>query len=373
MDNFKGSIAQKNVQFPIEVVIEPMAGENYSRAMIFIPLSQGSTYLPGIDDAEAGKLFELTSTNYADLTGGLLKSWLIPFFKSANAGKIGIAIYGDDQDSTETLSVVYEKFKMYAYFKFGLCDVEKYNEFQFSLSELCMVDELYSDLWIGTNDKNVLKKSSALIERLNTIKSNARVIYNPDSSINPALAQLGITLSKINSTGTPVGNSVDMVGFSTISASGETDSDGDVQNLSSIEVSVLDSQKIGYNTAVGDGTKNVVTEGSLTLKGESVGANWVRNFITYMCKVKTANLITRMNSLRGNATYQAILLILTGQVKGFLDSGRIDKFTITAPTYSSLPKSGDKFIIPNAWRANYIDNTREVTVYGTLYLSQPTK
>lgn len=373
MDNFKGSIAQKNVQFPIEVVIEPMAGENYSRAMIFIPLSQGSTYLSGIDGVEAGKLYELKSDNYATLTGGLLKNSLAPFFKSATSVAVGVAVYDDGEGAESKLSVVYEKFKMFAYFKFGITESDKYNDLQFELSELCVADSLYSDLWIGTSDKNVLKKTSALIERLTIIKSNARVIYNPDSSINPALAQLGITLSEINSTGTPVGNSVDMVGFSTISASGETDSDGDVQNLSSIEVSVLDSQKIGYNTSVGDGTKNVVTEGSLTLQGESVGANWIKNFITYMCKVKTANLITRMNALRGNATYQAILLILTDQVKGFLDSGRLDKFTITAPTYSSLPKSGDKFIIPNAWRANYIDNTREVTVYGTLYLQQPTK
>lgn len=373
MDNFKGSIAQKNVQFPIEVVIEPMAGENYSRAMIFIPLSQGSTYLPGIDDAEAGKLFELTSANYADLTGGLLKSWLIPFFQSATAGKIGIAIFDAGQDSTETLSVVYEKFKMYAYFKFGLCDVENYNELQFSLSELCMVDELYSDLWIGTNDKNVLKKSSALIERLNTIKSNARVIYNPDSSINPALAQLGKTLSEVNVTGTPVGNSVDMVGFNTISASGETDSDGDVQNLSAIEIFTLDSQKIGYNTAVGDGTKNVVTEGSLTLKGESVGANWVRNFITYMCKVKNASYITKMNKFRNNQTYQGVLLILQEQVSSFLNLGRLANFKLTAPVFADLPKSGDTIVVPNAWSADYVDNTRLVTVFGTLYLTQPTK
>ena len=35
MSEFKGSIAQVNVQFPIETVIEPVAGENYTRAIIF--------------------------------------------------------------------------------------------------------------------------------------------------------------------------------------------------------------------------------------------------------------------------------------------------------------------------------------------------
>ena len=35
MSQFKGSIAQVNVNYPIETVITPMAGENYSRAVIF--------------------------------------------------------------------------------------------------------------------------------------------------------------------------------------------------------------------------------------------------------------------------------------------------------------------------------------------------
>ena len=53
-ETFKDSIAQQNVQYPIETVIEPMAGENYSRALIFMPVSQAATYLPGVDSAAAG-------------------------------------------------------------------------------------------------------------------------------------------------------------------------------------------------------------------------------------------------------------------------------------------------------------------------------
>jgi len=89
MDNFKGSIAQKNVQFPIEVVIEPLAGENYSRAMIFIPISKKEDYLKGIDSVEAGKLYTLTSSNYGDLTGDLLKkipACIFVFVKTWQAG-----------------------------------------------------------------------------------------------------------------------------------------------------------------------------------------------------------------------------------------------------------------------------------------------
>lgn len=373
-DNFKGSIAQKNVQFPIETVIEPLAGENYSRVMAFIPISQGSTYLAGIDGVESGKLYTLNADNYGNLTSGLLKTCLKPFFNSAPAGIMGVAVYDDGEDADlNKIENVYEKFKMYAYFKVGITESEAYNALQFKLSDLCKPDSLYSDLWIGTSDSNVLTKQSALITQLVTIKSNARVIYNPDTSINPALAQLGKTLSTANATGTPVGNSIDMVAFGTISPSGATSSDGVVQNLTATQTLALDEQKIGYNTSVGDETNNVVTEGSMTLQGELVGANWIKNFITYMCKVKTANLITRMNKFRNNATYQAILLILTEQIKGFLDVGRLANYRLTAPTFAELPKSGDTIIVANAWQAEYIDNTRAVTIYGTLYISQPTR
>ena len=372
-DNFQGSIAQANVQFPIETVIEPLAGENYSKAVIFAPLSKASDYLPGVTDAQAKTLTELSSNNYGSITGGLLKTWLVPFFTSAQSANVGVVLYDDAEEATLTLAVCYEAFKMYAYFKFIIAEEEGYVSAQNSLALLCLTDTLYSDCWIGTSDSNVLTKSSSLITQLKQSNVNARVIYHPDSSINPALAQLGKSLAAANATGTPVGNSVDMVAFNTIGASGAEDADGNSTNLSATEKSALDEQKIGYVTFVGDGTSNVAVEGSLTLQGDSVGANWVKNYITYMCKVKTANMITQLNKFRNNATYQAILLILTNQVKGFLDMGRLDNFILTAPVFADLPESGDTITVNNAWQADYIDNTRAVTVYGTLYITQPTR
>jgi hypothetical protein len=372
-DNFQGSIAQANVQFPIETVIEPLAGENYSKAVIFAPLSKASDYLPGVTNAQAKTLTELSSNNYGSITGGLLKTWLVPFFTSAQSANVGVVLYDDAEEATLTLSVCYEAFKMYAYFKFIIAEEEGYVSAQNALAILCLTDTLYSDCWIGTSDSNVLTKSSSLITQLKQSNANARVIYHPDSSINPALAQLGKSLAAANATGTPVGNSVDMVAFNTIGASGAEDADGNSTNLSATEKSALDEQKIGYVTFVGDGTSNVAVEGSLTLQGDSVGANWVKNYITYMCKVKTANMITQLNKFRNNATYQAILLILTNQVKGFLDMGRLDNFVLTAPVFADLPESGDTITVNNAWQADYIDNTRAVTVYGTLYITQPTR
>lgn len=369
MSDFNGSIAQVNVQFPIETVIEPMAGENYSRAVIFMPLSLASTYLPGVTSPAAGTLTEIDSSSYGTITGGLLKTWLVPFFTAAQAAELGVAIYDDTEEATSNLIAdVYTKFKYYGYFKFGIAESSAYNDLQVALCNACAADILYSRLWIGTHDSNVLTSSSSLVTALSSASGTYRLIYNPNTAINPALAQLGKTLSVANATGTPVGNSVDMVAFNTIAASGSNEG-----NLTATQKAALDAQKIGYNTWVGDSTENVVTEGSLYSNGDSVGAEWVKAYITYMCKIKTANLISKMNSFRNNSTYQAILLILQDIVKDFIDLGRLANFELTAPVFADLPKSGDTITVPNAWNATYIDNVREVTVYGTLYLTQPTK
>ena len=366
-DTFQGSIAQANVQFPIETVIEPLAGENYTRAMIFVPLSLAATYIP-TDTPAAKTLTEIDSSSYGSITAGLLKTWLVPFFTSAQAASVGLVVYDDGEEATNTLAVCYEAYKMYAYFKFIIADGSGYVAAQVALSALCAADSLYSDMWIGTSDTNVLSSSSELITQLNAAGSNARVIYHPTNTINPALAQLGKSLASANATGTPVGNSIDMVAFNTITASGT-----DGENLSATQKNILDGQKIGYVTYIGDGTSNVAVEGSLSLKGDIVGANWVKDYITYMCKVKTANMITQLNKFRNNATYQAILLILSDQVKGFITMGRLDNFVLTAPVFADLPSSGDTITVNNAWQADYIDNTRAVTVYGTLYITQPTR
>lgn len=376
MAAFDGSIAQVNVQFPIETVIESVSGENYTKALIFIPLGKAEEYLQTTESPAAGQKIELDSSNYGKLTGGLLKTWLVPFFTSAQAAKIAVAIYDVDAEEVTAkapLNKVYEAYKYYAYFKFGLAPSNDYNALQTQLAQLCKADPLYSQLWVGTSDPQVLTKESSLVSALKGVAADARVIYNPDGTINAALAQLGATLAQSNATGTPVGNDIDMLAFNTIGASGADDADGNPTNLDATQKATLDEQKIGYNTYVGDGTENVVTEGSQTLQGNVVGAQWVKSYIEYMCKIRTANLITKRNKFRNNDQYQAILLILSDVVKDFLNFGRLADFKITAPVFSDLAKSADAIVVPNAWEATYIDKLRSVTVYGTLYVTQPSK
>lgn len=376
MAAFDGSIAQVNVQFPIETVIEPVSGENYTKALIFIPLGKAEEYLPTTESPAAGQKIELDSSNYGKLTDGLLKTWLVPFFTSAQAAKIAVAIYDVDAEEVTAkapLNKVYEAYKYYAYFKFGLAPSNDYNALQTQLAQLCKADPLYSQLWVGTSDPQVLTKESSLVSALKGVAADARVVYNPDGTINAALAQLGATLAQANVTGTPVGNDIDMLAFNTIGASGADDADGNPTNLDATQKVALDEQKIGYNTYVGDGTENVVTEGSQTLQGNVVGAQWVKSYIEYMCKIRTANFITKRNKFRNNDQYQAILLILSDIVKDFLNFGRLADFKITAPVFSDLAKSADAIVVPNAWEATYIDKLRSVTVYGTLYVTQPSK
>lgn len=389
MAAFDGSIAQVNVQFPIETVIEPVSGENYTKALIFMPLAKAGEYLPAVESPVAGQKIELDSSSYGKLTGGLLKTWLTPFFTSAQAARLAVAIYdvdtikevpdGDSGTKTENVPAtapiekVYGAYKYYAYFKFGIADSNDYNALQTKLAQLCKADPLYSQPWVGMSDTQVLSKESVLISALKGVAADARIIYNPDSTINAALAQLGATLAQANATGTPVGNDIDMLAFNTIGASGTDDADGNSTNLDATQKAALDEQKIGYNTYVGDGTENVVTEGSMTLQGNVAGAQWVKSYIEYMCKIRTANFITKRNKFRNNDQYQAILLILSDVVKDFLNFGRLAEFKITAPVFSDLAKSADSIVVPNAWEASYIDKIRSVTVYGTLYVTQPSK
>lgn len=384
MSEFKGSIAQVNVQFPIETVIEPISGENYSRAVIFMHVDLAAANLPGVTSPAAGSKTEIDSSSYGTTTGDMLKKWLTPFFTSAQAAKVAVVLY--DTDTTDTsgeepvvvpatfpLSDAYEKFKYWGYFKFGFTTYENEVSVQKELGLLCLADPLYSDFWVGTSDANVLTKSSTLISQLKDAGINARVIYNPDANINPALSQLGDTLATVNDTGTPIGNDIDGHAFANGTEASGAIVDDERQNLTATEKAALDEQRIGYNTWVGDGTENVVTEGSLTLNGEPVGANWVKHYIEYMCKIRGANYITQRNRFRNNSEYQAVLSIVAAVAKPFVDFRRLAGFAITAPTYSKLAKSADSFVVPHAWVADYVDRLRTVTIYGTLYVTQPSK
>lgn len=378
MAEFLGSIAQANVTFPIESVVVPIAGENFSRAVVYVREADAGTYLGGVSPTpSAGSYVTLTNADYEQKATGLLLQWLSPFFGSAPASIVYAAVYAKSgasetvPESEWILANTYARTKTLGYFKFAIAPASDYNSAQAALSALCTPDTEYSQMWVGTSDATLLAERSSLLDVL--ADSNARVVYNGDSKINPALAQLGATLSAVNPTGTPVGNSMDMVAFSTIQASGAV-VDGQRANLTATQKTALDALHVGYNTWVGDGTEDVVTEGSMNLKGESVGAEWIKAYITHQCRLKAAEYVTRMNVFLNESAYRSILAMLGGVVRPFVESGRLSGFRITAPAFGSVAfTKGDTIVVPNAWTATYVDNVRSVRIYGTLYVNQATR
>jgi hypothetical protein len=168
----------------------------------------------------------------------------------------------------------------------------------------------------------------------------------------------------LNGSGTAVGNSFDMVETKIIDASGALGTALDVSTQT-----VLKEAKIAYFKPVGDTTGGVALRGAETITGNVVPAIWIVDYCNYVNKVKTARYITKMNTLRTNSVYQGILLLLSSTVNLFTaksGSGRLTAFSVTAPSFDKLPSSGDTITVPNGWSATYVDNIRNVQVYGTL-------
>ena len=354
--NYLRSLAQKYVTFQTQSEIETFPGINFQTVMLFVGVSELADYFE--DAYVAGDTVTLHYYDYASLTKGLLKTWLAPFFSIALSTRVICVFYTDIVElawDATNLGVQYEVYKDLAYFKFAIYSTVDADT---ALGVLCDADPLLSTHWVGVYDASSLATFSDMY-------GNARVIYHYDATINPALVQLALTLSFINSTGTPVGNSMDFIATNLITASGVGKT-----NVDTSEAALLKAANVGFFTYVGDGTENVACEGSLTLSGDTCGAEWVKHYIDFVTSIQVATYITQMNKFRNNDTYQGILTKLKTHLVAFATLGRLSGAKITAPVFSKLPASADSIIVPNAWEATYVDNTRSVLVQGTLYIPQ---
>ena len=363
---FKNSIAQDRVQFPIQTIIRPQSGAQYSRVVIFIGADDVATYLNTALDA--GKYIQVQSNTYATDTKGKLKDTLALFFSYASTGIVYVVNpLADDA----TLAKTYDDIKTLGFFKTVISEAG-FTSMNTALGKLCSADEENS-LHFVTIAEDVTGGNipdSSLIKALTDGKIGSFVKYHPTQDI--ALAQIGKTISSINGTATPVGNSLDMIAMTGITASGANGA-----NLTPTHKNNLDKLRIGYSTDVGDGTENVAIEGSLDLNGNSAGAKWVKGYITYMCKIKTAGYITQGNILNNSTSYVAICSIVRDMVTRFETIGRLTDVHFNFPSFAVGVEQGyivgDKINIPSAWDALYVDSIREVRIYGTLYIDQPTR
>jgi hypothetical protein len=372
-DDFKGSIAQLYITFSTAVVTTVVPGENYYKVMLFAGHVEGAAYFVGTEPA-VGVVTELTASTYAALTEGALNTWLSQFFADNVMSTVLVVTYDDSTvtsgafpaGAVTALTTQFTAYSQRAYFKMmTLHDNIPANS---ALATLCAADTLLSQCWIDANDAQMLVENSttSMYGVCHLAGSDPVIIYHPGTTYSPCLTQLGLTLSRLNTTGTPVGNSLDYLSTDAMTASGTAGA-----NLLAADITILNGINSGFVLTVGDTTGAVAVKGGKTIKGNLAGAQWLVSYIDYVCAVKTANYLTQFNKFKNNETYQGILALLTATLKPFEEMGRLSDLAITAPAFSKLPAAvGDMITVPDAWEAYYNDNVRKTQIQGTLYITQ---
>lgn len=381
MDDYQGSIAQENVSFGTSVALETVPGDNFYKLMVFVGLSQAGESL--VDVPVGATLLQFTAANYATETKGKLKLWLQAFFAGAGNAGVFIVIF-DDLDGSLAWDEVglieaFTEYKSLAYWK-AMCYYPKsggsrvlteqdYTAYA-ALASLQKSDPMLTGpILLNEYDADIFTTpANTLSGQLTVAGLDAFSIYHPEALDKaPVFVQLGVTLGFLNDSGTPVGNSLDYVATLLISASGEAGA-----NLSPTDQTSLRDLNVGYFKTVGNGTGQVALVGGESLLGRVIAADWIVSYNDYYNSIRVAELITRMNVFKNRATYNLILSIMSTQLNRFADTvgiGRLTNLQITAPIFSKLPPAaGDTIVIPNAWRATYVDNVREVQVQGSLII-----
>lgn len=396
MDNndFLGSFAQENVAFSTQVVKTAVVGDNFFKTMIFVENDRfvnssavGWVTVPGVANAKAVSVNADTYLSFMEEPGegvNILQGWLSDLFVNGNTYDCILvacgASSGTDAVSTFTSNMqdAYDALKAYAYHKtVCACPSDSATvmtavlpSLAVALAQRCKTDKglLSSAPYLPyTTTTPEDTSSDPLYAALTGAQADAFMSAYQDPSRNTALYSLGIALSILNGSGTPVGNSMDMIATSNIQSSGPSG-----QGLSPAVRSILTSANIQSFKPVGNNTGSCAAMGAKTLQGDVIQATWIVAYVTYMTKVGVAQLLTQANFMKNAANYTQILAVLKTQLGKFGESGsgRLSGLAITAPGFGSLPEAkGDEIIIPNAWSANYVDQVRKVQITGTLYIS----
>ena len=428
MDNndFLGSYAQENVAFTTQVIRTATVGDNFYKVMMFVENSRfveaSSAEWVQVPGSSALKALTVTASDYAEYTTGLLRSWLYDLFCSGFSGDCILIACGDvtssdvytpvsnpqgnpqaqgwyvsdggsgyiptvdtDVKSSTTYYIksttydtaafitgmtdAYNLLKAYAYHK-TVCagsDEEVNPTVAVELAKLCAGDKgLLSSapLLPFTTATPEEPTSDKLYNALKEASTDAFMSAHQDTTRNAALVSLGIALATYNGSGTPVGNNMEMTATSMLTSSGPAG-----LQLSRSTRDMLASLNIQTWKPVGDNTGNVAAYGATTLLGDTYGATWIVAYITYMIKVRVAQMLTEGNFLKNAANYGRIIGVMNGILSLFADSGRLENIITKAPAFVNLPESsGDEIVVPDAWEATYISNVRKVTITGTLYI-----
>lgn len=425
-NDFLGSYAQENVLFSTRIVRTARVGDNFYKAMIFVENSRFVNASDAVWVAVPGsstlKALTVTVSDYADYTSGLLRSWLYDLFCSGFTGDCILVACGDvsandtytpvsnpsgnpqeqgwyvsdggtgyvltidtevqsgttyyikstTYDTTpfiQGMDEAYGLLKAYAYHK-TVCagsDEAVNPAIAVELATLCAGDKgLLSSapLFPFTTATPETPTSDPLYNALKNAGVDAFMSAHQDTTRNASLVSLGIALSTYNGSGTPVGNNMEMTATSMLTSSGPNGT-----NLTKAVRDALAIINVQTWKPVGDNTGNVAAYGALTLLGDTYGATWIVAYITYMVKVRVAQMLTEGNFLKNAANYSRIIGTMNSVLSMFADSGRLENVITKAPAFINLPESsGDEIVVPDAWEATYISNVRKVTITGTLYI-----
>lgn len=400
-NDFLRSFAQENVSFVTRTITTGgSVGQNYWSVMIFVASDQyltttGTENIQTVTGlSEITGVLTVTVSDYASYTSGILQSWLYDLYASGFTGDTYLVVLGETDSITEELvTTAYEFLKPYAYHK-TLCITQTTSETTTSetttdegtseevttettslntdlcvlLAKLCATDkQLLSSApyypFITTTPSDA--STDTLYAALMDAGTDAFMSAYQDETRNTSLVALGIALATTNNSGTCVGNGFDMTQTSVIDSSGPEGT-----SLTQVVRNYLQGLNIQTWKWVGDNSGNVAALGDKTIQGDTVGASWIVAYITYMSKVRIAQLLTSGNFYKSEANYARILNELNTQLSLFGASGRLTGISITAPAYNDLPSTdaGDEITIANAWEATYVDHLRYVDITGTLYI-----
>lgn len=382
-NDFLGSFAQENVAFTTQIIRSVSVGDNYWKVMVFVEndrfVDSSTDAWVSVPGSSTLKALTVNAGDYASSTSGLLRSWLYDLFANGFTGDCILVACankpGEDGNNDAFITAMgdaYELLKAYAYHK-TVCaggDDAIAGDIAAALAKLCAADKglLSSAPYYPYSTATPAQPDSDTI--YSAVKASgfdAFFAAHQDKTRNAALYSLGLAMSTINGSGTCVGSSFDMIKSSNITSSGPSGT-----NLPKTARDSLKRINIQFFKPVGDNTGNVAATGAQTINGDVIQATWILAYVTYMTKVKVAQLLTTPNFLKNSTNYTRILNIMSEQLTKFgsSGSGRLKNLQITAPAFGTVASKADVIIIPEAWSASYVDQVREVQITGTLYIGE---
>lgn len=392
MEDFKNSVAHLDVDVATAVSISSVVGDNFYK-FLYVTNETGTS----LDTATTPLL--ITSDTYSDVVDSLgvsasktalIKKNLASVFDYAS----GIQGY--------IISVSkYVDFKCYAYWCYLETEYEVDDSgadpvLQFTSNTEALFsaintnkDEAFSayiaDLAVDASASISQAPSSMVDDFLETLGSltfklglfargaTSEFAWTEDDVLSlgysPAMYQLGRTLGYTNTTGTPIGDSMDTVAcaFQDVLPSRNT-STSVLINASALFINWCQNNKVAYFKTLGNGTAQVVCYGGWSLKGTSLVADWIVAYVNYMTKVSCAEIITGMNVYKTAQTYNKCISAMSGNMAPFIALGRIYNYKETAPSWAEAQRLSDRetITIPHAWEAWFVDDVRKVKIQGSL-------